>query len=610
MARDATSVNQGTINLPSYFGTGGYPAGADGVFNIGDGVLTNGQRDAIVNVEGEWAFDRHDNGTFTINIFRDGALYGGTFRGVYGRGDDRLRTYVINVDGGLMVSPDRWTVGPQAPHLNRVNISNRGSITVGSVTIHDNVIDFLDRTASFTAGFGGSFANMSAVEAALGSNFVSSTGPAPMAIDNRDGTFTVGGLLPPTGGTLPGGFAVNAPGSGLLYHLDAALGVSTDGTAVTGWADQGHAENSFAQADANKQPELRGDFGGKNLPALRFDGDRTSYDTPDQLVLDTSTQPRTIVIVNSLLSRLNNGGIIGRTTGGEHGIRQRGEGWRYQAHNVQLDFAGPEGSEMFVNGLAAVGDVAPVDGTAPHILTATRSESITYAQTGLGDYFVHSTMDPRPFHGDIAEVLVFDRVLNGAELRILENHLSAKYAIPLAENNLYAGDDPSNGGYDIGVFGIGRIDADNVVSRAGADGLGVASWTLEDDNWLLAGHKSATNDWVSDDLPRDGRARWDRVWYLDPTGDFDVTLAFDHADGGLLAPDPTEPLGLFYSPTNAFDFSIVAQNPEVYDGLVLFDLSAGQLHGGYYTLGIIPEPGTMVMALLGLAFLLMRRRRK
>ncbi|MFW5692606.1 MAG: hypothetical protein ACOCWL_00175, partial [Thermoguttaceae bacterium] len=168
---------------------------------------------------------------------------------------------------------------------------------------------------------------------------------------------------------------------------------------------------------------------------------------------------------------------------------------------------------------------------------------------------------------------------------------------PLAANDLYVGDDPARGDYDRGVFGVGRVDGDNRVLGAGADGMGVVADTLEDGHWLLAGHNAPTNAWVTDDVPG-GLARWQRVWYLDATGDLPATtLLFDHQDGGLAIPDPDRPLALLYSPTNDFDFSLLAEDPTVYGGLAMFDLAAGGLQDGYYTLATIPEPSTLALAL-------------
>ena len=593
--RGVVSLNEGTVNLPSYFGTG-----SSGVFNIGDGTLTGGVRDAVVNVGGTWQFDRHDNGTFTLNILRDGALYGGTFTGFDGHPN---RKYVINVDGGLMASSSAWNMGADTTDTNQVSISNHGSVTVGALTIDSNdVIDLQDRTALFTAGYGGSFADLAAVEAAVGSRFVSGGGVALRSADNGDGTFSVGSLLPPTGRTLPGGFLANSLQSGLLYHLDAAAGVATDGTAVTAWADQGAAGNDFAQADTNKQPVYQaGGFGGNNLPSVQFDG-VVDYAQADQLVLDESTSAQTIVIVNSIEARTSTGGIIGHYNS-DYGIRESGTGW-YDIGNGN-DFANPAGSEFYVNG-EATGNVGV---QTPHIVSAVRASAMTWAATGLGNYFYNSVHAARPYRGDIAEVLVFDRALNTAELRILENSLSAKYDIGLAEHDYYAGDTAANGDYDLDVVGIGRADSENFVYRAGDAGFGMAAYNLDDGDWLMAGHASPGNDWVVGDLPADGKSRWGRVWCVDETGDLDsATFVFDYADAGLTEAGAGQPLGLLYRESGAMDFSIIAQNPTIVDGTVIFDLAGAQIQDGYYTLGVIPEPSTWMLAAVALLVLTVRRR--
>ena len=65
----------------------------------------------------------------------------------------------------------------------------------------------------------------------------------------------------------------------------------------------------------------------------------------------------------------------------------------------------------------------------------------------------------RPHNGNVAEVLIFDRVISEAERIILENHLAAKWnpdtpVITLASGSQrYAGYTVTNGNYDLDVWG-------------------------------------------------------------------------------------------------------------------------------------------------------------
>ena len=421
-----------------------------------------------------------------------------------------------------------------------------------------------------------------------------------------------------TGGTAPGGFIEAGSGSNLLYHLDAAKGVTLNGSAVTDWADQGPAGNDFSQSDPNKQPtRVPGALGGNNLPAVRFDGDNSDPDGTgsllpgayaDELVLNSSTSARTVFIVNSTFQHRGLDGIWGRYAS-DYGIRRESSNAWQDPGNAN-DFS--NSGSMYVNG--ALTDAASLN--TPHILTAVGTAS--YPATSLGNYFAYGhPAGARSWNGDIGEVIVFDRQLNLAEIRVIENHLSAKYDIPLADNDFYVGDDAMQGDYDLDVFGAGRVDASNLLYEAGSAGMGIelSDASLGDGEFLLAGHETPTNSWVTADLPMFADQRWDRVWYVDKTGNLDATLSFGLADGGLpVAPPAAEhEFVLLYSPTNAFEFSILDWDADMYMERISFNLTNRDLLDGYYTLATarVPEPASSVLIGLGALLLLpMARRRK
>lgn len=411
-----------------------------------------------------------------------------------------------------------------------------------------------------------------------------------------------------TGGTAPGGFARLGASSDVLYHLDAAKGVQLSGSQVTQWDDQSGRGNHFSQSDPTRQPTYQtSGFGGNNRPSLHFDGDNSDPDGSgpllpgaysDTLLLNTSTTPRTVFLVNNTLAYRNLDGIWGLNNADTGIRRQSASAWAHPGNANDFTNQG----NMYVNGNPG----GAVGLNSPHILVGVTSQGFTFESTNIGNYFVYGhPAGSRAWNGDLAEVLVFNRPLNLAEIRVVENHLSAKYAIPLAAGaDFYAGDDSAKGDYDLDVFGVGRVDANNKLLEAGAAGFGfqAVDATLGDGEFLMAGHKKPTNAWVTTDLPGGVRLRWDRVWYVDATGTTDALFAFGFTDGGLspLPLQPAEYYALLYSPTNDYQFSVLAAG--VWNGpdQIFFTLSGSQIQDGYYTLGIaVPEPTSLVLGLLG-----------
>ena len=214
--------------------------------------------------------------------------------------------------------------------------------------------------------------------------------------------------------------------SGLLYHLDAAAEVTKDASdLVSAWGDQSANSNDFSQGTVSKQP-LWVDGVINGLPVIRFDGDLTDNSAgvapnADELVLSTSTSPKTVLIVNSTTRHNMLAGIWGRDLA-DTGIRRTSStAWQHPGNENDFSNSGA----IYVNG-EATGDVGL---NTFHILAATSTADQSFSATSLADYFKVGENTPRSWQGDIAEVLVYDRVLSDAELNEVGGYLADKYDI-------------------------------------------------------------------------------------------------------------------------------------------------------------------------------------
>lgn len=263
------------------------------------------------------------------------------------------------------------------------------------------------------------------------------------------------------------------------------------------------------------------------------------------------------------------------------------------------------GGAFFINGTST----KFVSSNVWHTLTAQGSLT-AHANLGIGQYVV-SGADEREIQGDIGEVIVYDQTLNSAERQIVDSYMGAKYALTVT-NDRYTGDTVA--GYDRDVFGIGRVDSGNQSALStGAAGFGIEAASLDDGDFVLAGHDAISNALVGDDLTGTGlTTRWNRIWYVDKTGNTDATLAFDFSDAGLTLSDDFGTLALLYRSGTSGDFVKLALTALISGDTISFAVPDALLSNGFYTLGIaqVPEPSTLaLLALAGVAMVGRTRRR-
>lgn len=142
--------------------------------------------------------------------------------------------------------------------------------------------------------------------------------------------------------------------------------------------------------------------------------------------------------------------------------------------------------------------------------------------------------------GNIAEIIVFNRLLNIVERNILFNYLSAKYNITI-NNDLYSYDAIPNN-FDLEVVGIGSENGD-IQNTAVSGGLTIttndAFGGSTDIIYVLWGHRTNTNTVNTFDIEEGADqldARWSRTWGVDvnsPGGFVNVNLSFDFQGSGI-----------------------------------------------------------------------------
>ena len=414
---------------------------------------------------------------------------------------------------------------------------------------------------------------------------------------------------PPTGGTGPGGIGTTDGASSLELWMDAGSLTQAEGSAVSSWADRsGNGRTQVPGSDVVKPEYHTNVINGR--PVVRFppasvNGFRRSF---AWTTLESTDGGFTVIAAVQATNNPGGSGFQGimankdsLTTFGLYidsssnyrfwpqglSYAHVGSGWKILSAHTRTNGAPLQ---------ALCEDGAQrVMGTTVLSMPA----SATYAVFSYYDNYAALV-------GDGAELIAHGRALNAAERTIIENYLSAKYALPLDTANgaldVYAGDDPAKGNYDYDVFGIGRVSASAISTNGGAAGCGIEATggTLDaDGEWVMAGHNGAVagdkGPQVAD-VPAGVSQRWERVWYVDKTGSVDVNMAFDYCDVGLAAPPGGTSFKLLYSPTNApFIFTALALSASRSGDTITFSVPNATLVDGYYTLGS-DEPAPAVPA--------------
>ncbi|MEM9329091.1 MAG: Calx-beta domain-containing protein, partial [Bacteroidota bacterium] len=320
----------------------------------------------------------------------------------------------------------------------------------------------------------------------------------------------------------------------LWLRADDITGVS-DGTDIDGWVDASGNANNMNDNNSNVPAFEENEING--LPAVRF-GDSNN----DRVFLQNMNDfpSNAITTVTVLRTSETNGTTWSYATGDQNNSyfqdrQQSGRfaidgtittpnvafndgSWHVNVHTWTSDGGDyamrRDGSEM-ASGNTENGGAIEAGGT---LVLGAEQDSPN------GGYDANQDFD-----GELAEAILYNYVLNAAQLAIVENYLAAKYNGEFTISNSYFAFG-SNFGHD--VVGIGQESGDQHLA-AQSDGnftISTAAGLDADGDFLMIGHNNDDlTAWSTTEAPNGGAniQRIAREWIMDVSGDissFSVTL--------------------------------------------------------------------------------------
>lgn len=318
------------------------------------------------------------------------------------------------------------------------------------------------------------------------------------------------------------------PDNGILDNTGNA---AEDLEPVKTWVDHSGNENHLVQSNSGLQPlffsnEING------MGSLHFDGvndlfelESGSGDAPLHWFAAGSfsgTQRQTMISIGDALSTKT--ASISRHSDG-----------RYFSFTTTQRF-GPElNNDQFY-----IINASHLSGSPYHYLNLDGSAQVvdpdpSALETDGSIQVGASWNNSEPFAGRISELVQYSKILNSAQEIIVNNYLAAKYNIELDDHNYY----PYKTSYQHDVAGIGRVNANNMHTKAGSAGILTISGAddLNDNEFLFFGHDNKDFlTWTTSGIPAGDTniVRLERQWrvkLVGSPGEVSVNLSKDALPG-------------------------------------------------------------------------------
>lgn len=311
------------------------------------------------------------------------------------------------------------------------------------------------------------------------------------------------------------------------YDVDLINNIST-------WNDQ--VFGLQATANGTEQPTfITADSDYNNRSTIEFDGTNDVMDIPNHWSF--STDKMTLFIVGEYSGSSAWEPLISKSA------VPASDGWAMTRNNQQSKI------DFWVSGSANNAQVN-VTTNKPSILGGRYDQVAVTLQLNGGSPGIHPEINPINhvtsdlligqlgsdyLDGKIAEVIKYGKALNRAELVIVQNYLSSRYAIPLSSNDYYSYEST----HGEGVIGIGQHSSTELHSSS--KGCGILRVNnpsdLSDGDYMFIGHNNASTGAqiiTSPPIFTGTANRMQRSWRVDKAGDVGkVSLEFDLTGTGF-----------------------------------------------------------------------------
>ena len=333
----------------------------------------------------------------------------------------------------------------------------------------------------------------------------------------------------------PGGVAANIK---MWLRSDAGTSTTTDGANLTSWTDSS-GNNNGVTATGGNEPTYESDTATaiNKHPVIEFTAANNDFLATSNTGIIGADNPYTKVVLFEKDANTEAGHLVSAGSSGNHGLYYPASNDAARGTHNATDFA-TSGTNQ-TNGQPYIAAFRYGDGIVDTVLNINGAEeandgitSRTFTDGGtieIGQYSGAGTPSAQNFDGRIAEVLVYDEALTGAELDRIESYYGLKYGITLdqAVATSYTASDGVtlmwNSGatdastYDNDIAGIGRdggsdltqndsksVNGDAIVNISGADDLdelefmtwgnddGAVTWTPSD---APSGYQIITRKW-------------------------------------------------------------------------------------------------------------------